>query len=250
MTSLIPRILAAVSVFLGSAGLFADPASGSDPFWPVDGVFPGKGRVSSWTGFREHNALRRALFTGRRQQDKEAIVFVGDSLTESWSSLEQDFAHLPVKTANRGVGGDTTPSLLYRLDADVLDLEPRALVLLIGSNDLGEHTTPADIADNLRTLLGRIRARFPRIPIAWCLVMPREPDQGFPERVRELNGLIHDLATADPNVTIVDTFAPLARPDGSSRPRCFEPDRLHLNDAGYAVWRDVLRPVVDGWHLK
>jgi lysophospholipase L1-like esterase len=80
--------------------------------------------------------------------------------------------------------------------------------------------------------------------------MPREPDQGYPERVRELNGRIRALAAGDRRVTIVDTYTPLALPDGSSRPECFQPDRLHLNEAGYVVWRDVLRPVVAGWKLK
>jgi lysophospholipase L1-like esterase len=47
------------------------------------------------------------------------------------------------------------------------------MVVLIGTNDLGEHTSPADIAANLRVFLERVRAAYPQIPIAWCLVMPR-----------------------------------------------------------------------------
>ena len=152
----------------------AAPVVQADPFWPADGVFQAKGRTSSWSGFRKKNVERRTLFAQQRAADQDAVVFVGDSITEGWQTLRQDFADLPVKVANRGIGGDTTPNLLYRLQDDVLDLHPRALVLMIGTNDLGEHTAPSDIADNLRTLLRRIRAAYPHIPIAWCLVMPRK----------------------------------------------------------------------------
>lgn len=247
----LPRALAALSVLVGSSAFCAENAGGAaDPFWPANGVFPGKGRTSSWAGFRQLNVERRTLFASRRQEDRGALVFAGDSLTQGWSTLEQDFAHLRVKVANRGIGGDTTPNLLHRFKQDVLDLKPRGLVVLIGANDLGEHTSPADIAINLREMLRRVRERYPRLPVAWCLIMPREPDQGYPERVRELNALIRAMAPKDRRLTIVDTYAPLALPDGSSRPECFQPDRLHLNEAGYAAWRDAVRPVVDGWKLR
>jgi len=226
----------------------APPISG-DPFWPADGHFPGKGRTSSWPGFRSHNLERRSLFARRQAEDRNAIVFVGDSITDGWNTLQGDFAGLHCKVANRGIGGDTTPNLLYRLEDDILSLRPRALVILIGTNDLGEHTPPADIADNLREALARIRAACPKIPIAWCLVMPRQGDDTYPQRIAELNALIRRLAASDPLVTICDTFAPLALPDGTSKAEDFKPDHLHLNAAGYAVWRSVLYPIVAGWNL-
>ena len=221
-----------------------------DPFWPADGVFHAKGTTSSWSGFRAKNVERRTLFAQRRALDQDGIVFVGDSITEGWHTLEQDFAGLPLKVVNRGIGGDTTPNLLYRLKEDVLDLHPRALVVTIGTNDLGQHTSPADIAENLRAFLDRVRAVYPKIPIAWCLVMPRKGDDTYPDRIRELNARIYEIAAGDHRITICDTFTPLALPDGSSKPEDFVPDRLHLNPAGYAVWRSVLYPIVSGWNLS
>jgi lysophospholipase L1-like esterase len=225
------------------------PVVSADPFWPADGHFGAKGRTSSWSGFRKKNVERRTLFTQQRAADQDGIVFVGDSITEGWNSLQHDFAGLPLKVVNRGIGGDTTPNLLYRLQEDVLALHPRALVVLIGTNDLGEHTVPSDIADNLRVFHQRIRAAYPRIPIAWCLVMPRKADDSYPTRIHELNDLIRGIAAQDKRVTVCDTFTPLALPDGSSKPECFNPDRLHLNAAGYAVWRGVISPVLAGWTL-
>jgi len=225
----------------------AAPVAAVDPFWPANGVFDAKGQTSGWSGFRAKNLERRTLFAQRKAQDQGGIVFVGDSITEGWHTLEQDFAGLGLKVVNRGIGGDTTPNLLYRLQDDVLDLHPRALVVLIGTNDLGQHTSPEDIAANLQVFHRRVRAACPEIPIAWCLVMPRLGDDTYPERIKVLNGLLAGIAASDPRVTLCDTFSPLALPDGTSKPEDFVPDRLHLNPAGYAVWRATLYPIVSAW---
>ncbi len=220
-----------------------------DPFWPADGIFPVSGKTSSWSGFRAANMRRRTLFAQHQAEDQNAIVFVGDSITEGWKTLAQDFADLGIKVANRGIGGDTTPNLVYRLQDDVLALHPRALVILIGTNDLGEHTTPAQIADNQRAMLTRIRAAYPTIPIAWCLVMPRGAADTYPERIRDLNARLIELAKSDPHSTVCDTFTPLAQDDGTSQPENFNKDRLHLNADGYAVWRATLTPILANWKL-
>jgi lysophospholipase L1-like esterase len=221
-----------------------------DPFWPTDGVFPVGGKTSSWSGFRRTNIQRRTLFAEHRAEEQNSIVFLGDSITQGWKTLEADFAELGVKVANRGIGGDTTPNVVYRLQDDVLSLHPRALVVLIGTNDLGEHTAPAQIADNLKALHQRVRASYPTIPIAWCLVMPRSGNEDYPSRIRDLNARITELAKSDPHSTVCDTFTPLALEDGSSKPEAFNPDRLHLNAAGYAIWRSALLPVVSSWNLR
>lgn len=238
-------------IFAAPAASVAEaPAVKADPFWPADGVFPVPGRTSSWNGFRKKNVERRTLFAQHKEQDQNAIVFVGDSITEGWKTLEHDFAGLGVPVVNRGIGGDTTPNLVYRLEEDVLSLHPRALVILIGTNDLGEHTAPAQIADNLRVLHEKIRAAAPEIPIAWCLVMPRRENDTYPDRIRDLNARIKELVKTDPKITLCDTFTPLAQADGSSKPEDFVPDRLHLNPTGYAVWREAVAPIVTGWNLK
>lgn len=219
-------------------------------FWPADNVFPGRGKTSSWKDFPRHNEERRALFAAHAAEEKDGLVFVGDSITEGWTNQARDFADLGVKIVNRGIGGDTTPNLLYRLEDDVLAQRPRALVILIGTNDLGMQTAPADVAANLREVLRRIRARYPKIPIAWCLVMPRGDGPQYPELIAQFNGLIRDLAATDPLITVCDTFHALATPDGHENPALFGPDRLHLNPAGYAAWREALHPIVASWKLS
>lgn len=233
------------------AQTIAATASSDDDrrFFPADGKFPGRGAISGWKDFPKHNAERRALFASTASQDHDALVFVGDSITEGWQTQRQDFADLGVKIVNRGIGGDTTPNLLYRLQTDVLALRPRGLVLLIGTNDLGQGTAPADIAANLQDVFRMIRRDYPRIPIALCLVMPRGDWPHSPGPILELNDRIRELAATQTNVTLVDTFTPLAGPDGKGEPVYYTPDRLHLSPSGYAMWRDTIKPVLQRWKL-
>jgi len=83
---------------------------------------------------------RRLKWWNDRERDQGAVVFLGDSITQGWASLAKDFPDL--KVANRGISGDVTRGVLYRLKEDVLDLNPAAVVLLIGTNDLEDGGEP------------------------------------------------------------------------------------------------------------
>ena len=241
------RILRLLPLFCVAASL---ALAGPESYLPADGHFPVPGKISSWSGFLQKNAERRADFAAHEADDQNKIVFVGDSITEGWHMVQTDFRGLDVPVANRGIGGDTTPNLVYRLQDDILSLHPRALVILIGTNDLGENTSPGQIASNEKEMLARIRAEYPTIPIAWCLVMPRGDNQDYVARIHELNDRIKAFAATDPHVTICDTFTPLARADGTANPRYFVPDLLHLNSEGYGAWRHALLPILESWHLS
>ncbi len=219
-----------------------------DAFWPADGVFPVPGNISPWTGFPDTNRQRRTLFAQRKELDRDGIVFVGDSITQGWRTLEADFTDLLVRLANRGISGDTTPNLVYRLQDDVLSLHPRGVVVLIGTNDLGADTTPEQVARNCQEVHRRIRAAYPRIPMAWCLVMPRGGENFLP-RIRDLNARIVEFVHADPNATVCDTFTILAQENGAPKPEAFNADLLHLNTTGYLLWREALKPILVSWKL-
>src|SRR5215471_1248621 len=111
----------------------AAPALPESMQYPTNqALLPGKGPIPSWKPFPKLWAKRRADFLAHRDQDKGAVVFLGDSITQGWNDLAQTFPDM--KVANRGIGGDTTRGVWFRLQDDVLDLDPRAVVLLIGTN--------------------------------------------------------------------------------------------------------------------
>ncbi len=225
------------------------PAPEPDPYWPANDAFPGVGQPVGKGRFKNWNYQLRAGFAKLREAEQGALVFAGDSITERWRTLAQDFAPLGVKIANRGIGGDRARNLLHRLDDDVLALHPRGLVLLIGTNDLGAMDTAADIAANIKAILAKTRAYSAAMPVALCLVMPRAGDRDFPRRIPELNQLLREIAAGDAGVTLCDFYSLFAQEDGASKPEYFG-DRLHPNAAGYAVMRDALLPVLQKWNLK
>src|SRR5205807_6682662 len=129
------------------------PAAVRFPLPDTDGGLPGQGPIRRYDWFRKTWNDRRSSFANRADREYGAVVMLGDSITQGWND---DFsAWFPgLKIANRGISGDTSRGVLSRLQEDVLALEPRAVVLLIGTNDLEEHAEPDTIAANLKLILG------------------------------------------------------------------------------------------------
>ena len=101
----------------------------------TDDGLPGQGPIRRYDWFRKLWSERRTKWAARVEQDRHAVVMLGDSITQGWGD---DFTGwFPgIKIANRGISGDTSRSVLIRLKEDVLDLQPQAIVLLICTNDL------------------------------------------------------------------------------------------------------------------
>ncbi|HTV42451.1 MAG TPA: GDSL-type esterase/lipase family protein [Candidatus Sulfotelmatobacter sp.] len=204
-------------------------------------LLPGRGPASKWGGLPKVWAAHHADWAKTSENDHGAVVFLGDSITEIWKSLPQDFPDL--KIANRGISGDTTRGVLYRLDADVLSLKPRAVVLLIGTNDIGAGADPADISYNIRTILKRISKEYPNMPVIVCEVMPSSEKKNRPARtIERLNALIKKDVRHKPNVYLCDTWSIYAQADGDCSKAEF-PDLLHPNAIGYAKWTAALKPI-------
>ncbi len=232
----------ALGLLLGNGGFLLAKAQDVSHY-PTNAaeVLPGKGVVSHWPGLPGTWARRHAEWAQQDQDDENAVVFLGDSITQGWKSMAQDFPDL--KVVNRGISGDTTRGVLYRLDADVLSLKPKAIVLLIGTNDIGAGGDPADAADNIKTILKDIRKQYPKIPVIVCEVMPSSEKQHRPPAtIKKLNSLIKSKMRWHSNVYICDTWSIFAQPDGDCSKDIF-PDLLHPNAEGYAKWVAALNPI-------
>src|SRR6266436_5567829 len=137
------------------------PASARLQLPDTDEGLPGQGPIRRYDWFRKLWSERRNMWASRIEQDRHAVVMLGDSITQGWGD---DFSGwFPgMKMANRGISGDTSRGVLIRLKEDVLDLEPQAVVLLIGTNDLEEKAEPETIAANLKLILAELaRLKMP-----------------------------------------------------------------------------------------
>jgi len=207
-----------------------------------DDGLPGQGPIRRYDWFRKLWSERRTKWAARLEQDRHAIVMLGDSITQGW---RDDFtAWFPgVKIANRGISGDTSRGVLIRLKEDVLDLEPQAVVLLIGTNDLEEKADPETIAENLKLILVEFAHHGSHMPIILCQVFPSSASKNRPsDKIKKLNQLYAATVKGNTQVTLIETWTLFADPQGDAIASEF-PDLLHPNLAGYAKWAAGLRPV-------
>jgi lysophospholipase L1-like esterase len=208
----------------------------------TDEGLPGAGPIRRADWFVKLWSDRRTAWAGRVEQDKGAVVFLGDSITQGWGD-DLGGAFSGMKVANRGISGDTTRGVLIRLKQDVLALSPAAVVLLIGTNDIGEKAEPETIAGNMKLIVEEMKKHNSKMPIVLCQVFPSSESKQRPaDKIKQLNKLYGDLVKGDPQVTLIETWLLFADAKGDAKPEEF-PDLLHPNKAGYAKWAAAIRPI-------
>jgi lysophospholipase L1-like esterase len=208
----------------------------------TDDGLPGTGPIRRMPWFQDLWKQRRTLWSTQVQRDQGAVVFLGDSITQGWG-LGLGAVFPGMKVANRGISGDTTRGVLVRLKEDVLDLNPRAVVILIGTNDLEEKATPETIDSDFRLLIATLKAHNPKMPIVACLVMPSSVSMRRPaEEIKKINALRMASIKGDPQVIPLDTWTLFAEKSGEPILAEF-PDVLHPNDYGYIKFAAALRPI-------
>ena len=239
-------ILAAASCFCGAAETAPAPAAPASrfPLPATDDGLPGAGPLRRFEWFQKLWTERRTAWAARVPQDQGAIVFLGDSITQGWGDpIGSMFPG--VKVANRGISGDTTRGVLIRLQEDVLALNPRGVVLLIGTNDLEEGAAPETIAGNLNLILAELKKHRATMPVVLCNVFPSSATKKRPaDQIRKINRLYFEAIKDEPQVTMLDTWALFANGQGDAKPEEF-PDLLHPNGVGYAKWEKALRPMLE-----
>jgi lysophospholipase L1-like esterase len=240
----VAALLAAdVRIARGEEGTATAPPAMQFEIPETDDTLPGEGPLHREDWFRNVWNERRSAWAPRVAADRGALVFLGDSITQGWGdNLGGAFAG--VKVANRGISGDTTRGVLFRLQEDVLALDPRGIVLLIGTNDIGERAAPELIARNMQRILAELKEHSATMPIVLCQVLPSSNQKDRPaDKIRELNRLYAETVQGDPQVTLLDTWTLFADAEGDAKLAEF-PDLLHPNAVGYAKWAAAVRPIL------
>ncbi len=244
-THLLPLLVAAATLGpLPTPAQTAAPAAESRFQIPaMDEGLPGVGPIRRYDWFCNLWSGHRSAWAARVAQDQGAVVFLGDSITDYWK--DDLGGHFPgLKIANRGIAGDTTRGVLLRLQEDVIALHPRAVVLLIGTNDLDEKATPEMAAGNVQLILAALKRSDPRLPIVLCQVFPSSAAKNRPaDKIHRLNELYAAAVKGDPRITLLETWPLFADAQGDA-PLAEFPDLLHPNTVGYAKWAAALRPVL------
>jgi lysophospholipase L1-like esterase len=169
------------------------------------------------------------------------VVFLGDSITQGWQ-LDQSFPGKPY--VNRGISGQTTPQMVLRFHQDVVNLKPKAVVILGGINDIAGNTGPMSLEDteNNLTAMAEI-ATANGIKIVFCSVLPAydfpwSPGQYPAQKIVTLNDWIKSYA-ASKGITYVDYYSAM-KDDRGGLPSNLSRDGVHPNAAGHAIMEPLV----------
>jgi lysophospholipase L1-like esterase len=199
-------------------------------------------------------AANAALAPAARGQRR--VVFFGDSITDNWSKPSYGGFFPGKPYVNRGIGGQTTGQMLLRFRPDVLALQPRAVVILAGTNDLSGNTgpvSPETIENNLANMIELARAHKIGVAVASLLPVcdcksgpdgkpiPRTQDRP-PASILALNRRLRALASKH-KIAYLDYFAAVVDGKGALKAELTD-DGLHPNAAGYAVMRPLVEKVI------
>ncbi len=175
------------------------------------------------------------------------VVFIGDSITEGWK-LDQSFPGKPY--VNRGISGQTSSQILLRFHQDVIDLDPKVVVILAGTNDLAENTGPAtlpQIEGNLMSMADLARANHIRVVL--CSVLPTvhyrwHADLPNPAaRIAVLNQWLEAHA-ATAHYVYADYYTAMKDAAGGL-PHDLSSDGVHPSAAGYAMMASMAQAGID-----
>jgi lysophospholipase L1-like esterase len=164
------------------------------------------------------------------------VVFMGDSITQGWY-LDESFPGKPY--INRGISGQTSPQMVLRFRQDVIDLKPRVVVILAGTNDIAENTGPITLEEsegNLMTMAELVTANHIRVVL--CSVLPAfdfpwRPGLTPAPKIDALNAWIKAYA-AEKGYVYVDYHSAM-KDERDGLPEKLSKDGVHPNAAGYAI---------------
>jgi acetyl esterase/lipase/lysophospholipase L1-like esterase len=181
---------------------------------------------------------------GSPKPGESRVVFMGNSITAGWIHMRPEFfAGKPY--VNRGIGGQTTPQMLIRFTQDVIDLQPKAVVILAGINDIAQNTGPTSleaIMDNISGMALLAKAHDIKVILSSVLPaydFPWRPGLEPAGKVLELNRMIKDFAVKN-DFYYLDYF-PLLVDSRNGMKKVYASDEVHPTVEGYKV----MEPLVD-----
>jgi hypothetical protein len=186
---------------------------------------------------REYEAGDRAA-----PPPRGAILFAGDSQFYRWKTIRED---LPGYTLiNRGIDSFQTSDLIRYVDRLVLPYEPRLIVLHVGGNDVHNGKSPDQLLADFKTLVARVRTRYPQVPIVFSSITPGPGRWDEAARRVAANKAVQEYISTQPGLKFIDLWSAMLTPDAQPREDLWVEDRVHPNHAGYLLRVELTRPLL------
>ena len=176
----------------------------------------------------------------KRPHAQGTTVFVGSSTFAHWTTLEHEFKDLGA--INRGFGGSTIAEVNHYSDRIVLKYKPRRVVFYAGTNDIGElkHSVQ-QVAQDFEKFVGIVHGKLPKTDVYFISLSVAPIRLQNASEFRDGNQRILAYCQKNPRVHFIDVTPVMREKDGRLKEEVFGPDRLHMNEKGYALWIPVIR---------
>jgi lysophospholipase L1-like esterase len=174
---------------------------------------------------------------------RDAILLVGSSSIRLWTNAPAAFPDHTI--LNRGFGGSHMSDLNAFVDRIVIPYRPPLIVLYEGDNDIASGKSPEEVLSDFNDFAQKVRKELPETRVAFIAIKPSPSRLKHLDRMREANRLIREDIADHPGWVYVDVFTPMLNDAGEPRQELFRSDDLHMKDAGYQLWADLLKPIID-----
>lgn len=203
--------------------------------------------AQDWPNLNRYREANKAIMEMRKNDSEDArknwVVFMGNSITQNWASMDPEF-FARNNYIGRGISGQTSPQMLLRFRQDVIELAPKAVVILAGTNDIAGNTGPSSIdmiMDNIISMAQLARANGIRVVL--CSVLPANrykwaPDVKPADTIIELNRQIKAYAEANQMVYVDFHTALVDKEKGLSA--AYGADGVHPTLDGYKIMESLV----------
>ncbi len=171
----------------------------------------------------------------------EAILFVGSSSIRMWKTQES-FPDYPV--INRGFGGSHISDVNFYMNDIVLKYKPRVIVFYAGDNDIAGGKSPQQVFEDYLSFVKTVKENLPDIRVIYIPIKPSIARWNMWPDMERTNALIKDYSQKNSFLYVADTATPMLGTDGKPKSGLFLDDGLHLNEKGYVLWTEILKPVL------
>lgn len=199
--------------------------------------------------YRDWAGLRAFAQVNRNLTVEPEVVFMGNSITEGWFNYHPDFFKKN-NFACRGIGGQTSSEMLVRFRQDVIELHPRVVAILAGTNDIAMNNGYIALENTFQNIVSMCElAKFNGIKVLLCSVTPAayfnwRPQVEPAKIIPKLNKMLREYAEATEGVEWVDYFTPMGGEDKAMRAE-YSPEGSHPNGEGYKVMERIVVPAIN-----
>ena len=168
------------------------------------------------------------------------LIFYGSSSIRLWENLYNDFAAF--QPVNLGFGGSTLASCVWFFDRLIAPYRPASMIVYAGDNDLGDGRHPEEVFIFFQQLVCRTRQQFGDIPLAFISIKPSITRWNIVDSIRYTNTLIEgEIKRQGNNLHFINVYNRMTDNAGYPKREFLDPDGLHINDKGYALWKEIIQ---------